>query len=262
MRYGVISDIHGNLEALEAAIAILSAQGVDEYLCAGDLVGYGPKPNECVARVAELEAKCAAGNHDLMALGALSDEGCTDLARETMRWTRRELTAESRAYLEQLPLVLVPDPGTVVAHGSLESTTEYVRTDQQRAAQLQLLGNGFPDATVLILGHTHQRSAYGSAAGGMRTRFRHSFELAGGQTYVINPGSVGQSRDLIARSRFMLLDYPRRRVTLYSVPYDIRACRRGLREVGLPMASVHAKPPLRQVAAGWMRGAVRRASRF
>jgi len=261
MRYGVISDIHGNLEALEAAIAVLSAEGVDQYLCAGDLVGYGPKPNECVALVAELQAQCVAGNHDLMALGALSDERCSQLARETMRWTRRVLTAASRDYLGRLPSVLAPEAGAVVAHGSLEDPSKYVRTNHQRAAQLRLLADGFPDARILILGHTHERAAHGSLQGTLRTRFRRSLALADGERYVLNPGSVGQSRDRLARSRFMLLDLARGLVRFYSARYDIRACRRALQSQGLPVFSVHTKPPLRQVGADRVRSGIRKSTR-
>jgi predicted phosphodiesterase len=261
MRFGVISDIHGNLEALEAAIAVLSAENVDEYLCAGDLVGYGPKPNECVARVAELQAQCVAGNHDLMALGVLSDDRCSQLARETMRWTQSVLTADSRDYLGRLPSVLAPESGPVVAHGSLEDPSKYVRTDGQRAAELRLLADGFPEARVLILGHTHARAAHGSVQGTLRTRFRRSLALADGERYVLNPGSVGQSRDLMARSRFMLLDLPRGFVRFYGARYDIRACQRALQGHGLPVSSVHPKPPVRQIGASWVRSGIRRAAR-
>jgi len=262
VRYGVISDIHGNLEALEAAIAVLAEQGVDEYLCPGDLVGYGPRPNECVTRLAELRARCVAGNHDLMALGALSDRSCSELARETLRWTRRELTADSRDYLERLPSVLTVEPGVVIRHGSLENLTEYVRTEGQRAAQLRLLKEEFPDARVLILGHTHERSAHGDRQGPIRTRLRRSLALADGERYVLNPGSVGQSRELRARTRFMLLDVPPGRARFFAIRYDIRACRRALSDCGLPIWSVHTKPPLRQVGADLVRAAARRAARL
>ena len=88
MRYGVLADIHGNLHALRAALGALGREGVDRYLIAGDLVGYGPNPNECVELVAGLDAVCVAGNHDLIALDRLSDERCPELARQSLRWTR------------------------------------------------------------------------------------------------------------------------------------------------------------------------------
>src|SRR6059036_2321500 len=103
MRYAVLSDIHGNLAELEAALAYFRRVGVDGYLCAGDLVGYGPEPNECVTAVASLDAVCVAGNHDLIALGELSKERCIPLARRSLEWTRKALRGDVREYLAGLP---------------------------------------------------------------------------------------------------------------------------------------------------------------
>ena len=120
MRYGVIADVHGNLDALRAVLRAIDREGVDRHLVAGDLVGYGPYPNECVAAVAELSAICVAGNHDLIALGALSDERCIELARRSLTWTRRVLGADERAFLAALPRVDTAPGGVRMAHGSLD----------------------------------------------------------------------------------------------------------------------------------------------
>jgi predicted phosphodiesterase len=253
--YGVISDIHGNLHALEAALGVLAKAGVDEYLCAGDLVGYGPMPNECVARLAGLEARCVAGNHDLIALGRLSGDGCSELARNSLEWTQTELSRDSRGYLEGLPSVLTTADGVVVAHGSLEDPSEYVREPDQRSAQLRLLERSYPKARLLVLGHTHRRVAYAERRGSLRPRWGRSLSLDLGERYVLNPGSVGQSRQRTARSRFMVLDPEKGRATFYAVHYDIRGCRRALQERKLPTWSCHLNPsPLRNRA-----GALRRA---
>src|SRR5215208_6143592 len=115
MRYGVISDVHGNL----AALAELRGLSVDAYACAGDLVGYGPQPNECVDAVRRLGAASVAGNHDLIAVGALSEDRCERLARNSLRWTREALDADTRTFLAGLPRRLALPGGVVVAHGSL-----------------------------------------------------------------------------------------------------------------------------------------------
>ena len=91
MRFAVIADVHANLHALDAALAFVSDQDVDAYLCAGDLVGYGPFPNECVRRVRELPGRCVAGNHDLIVVDRCGDERCVPLARTSLRWTRASL---------------------------------------------------------------------------------------------------------------------------------------------------------------------------
>jgi predicted phosphodiesterase len=103
MRYGVIADVHANLHALDAALAFLCSQKIDAYLCAGDLVGYGPQPNECVRRVLALPGRCVAGNHDLIAVERLGSEGCSRLAQASLSWTRRVLDDDVRALLADLP---------------------------------------------------------------------------------------------------------------------------------------------------------------
>src|SRR5437764_6702900 len=109
---------------------MLRRAGVDAYICAGDLVGYGPHPNECVEVTAELSGLTVAGNHDLIALGVLSDDRCIPLARDSQRWTQDVLRDDVRAHLASLPRNVVV-PGVVVAHGSLDDPQEYVRHDAQ-----------------------------------------------------------------------------------------------------------------------------------
>src|SRR5204863_8464962 len=106
------ADIHGSLQALETVLSAVPA--VDAYVVAGDLVGYGPHPNECVDLIRALDCVCVAGNHDLIAVGKLSDDRLNPLARETLHWTRRMLREDVRRYLERLPLVGGLDGGVVV----------------------------------------------------------------------------------------------------------------------------------------------------
>jgi predicted phosphodiesterase len=245
----VLSDIHGNLHALEAALHVLSKAGVDEYLCAGDLVGYGPLPNECVATVAELGARCVAGNHDLIALGRLSDERCSRLARDSLRWTSGELSDASRAFLEQLPGALVAPAGVVVGHGSLDDARTYVREPHERLAQLRALEQRHPAARLLVLGHTHRPVAHAERRGTLRARRDGSVWLAPDERCLLNPGSVGQSRQRTVRAQFLVLDLDRSFARFYAVPYDVAGCRHALRQRGLAPSSHHSKPrPLRDRA--------------
>src|SRR3954452_20418268 len=125
MRYGVLADAHGNLDALRAVLRALEQHAVDGHLVVGDLVGYGPYPNECIAEVAALRASFVAGNHDLIALGQMSDNRCIELARNSLRWTREVLGADERAFLEALPRRAFVHGGTVLAHGALDGPQEY-----------------------------------------------------------------------------------------------------------------------------------------
>jgi predicted phosphodiesterase len=238
MRYGVISDVHANLHALDAALDFLSAQDVDRYLCAGDLVGYGPLPNECVRRVRDLDGPCVAGNHDLIVLDRLSDERCIPLARASLRWTRTVLDQQSRAFLERLPL-LSTTPDVALAHGSLLDPQAYVLTEAQARASLQDVDRVAPGASIVILGHTHRPMAVGLRRGSLLRGAAGPVELPAGEAVVLNPGAVGQSRSSDPRARVMVLDTDSRVATFHAVAYDVDACRRALAERGLPPTSCH-----------------------
>jgi predicted phosphodiesterase len=236
MRYGVISDVHANLHALDAALDFLSTQQVDRYLCAGDLVGYGPLPNECVQRVRDLDAACVAGNHDLIALGRLSDERCIPLARASLRWTHAVLDEGSRAFLESLPLCATTSDAAV-AHGSPVDPQAYVLTDEQARSCLHDLDRFAPGVGILVLGHTHRPMAVGLQSGRLLRQATGPVSLLPGEAVLLNPGAVGQSRDADPRARVMVLDTEARMATFHAVTYDEEACRRALAERGLPPTS-------------------------
>ena len=254
MRYGVIADVHGNLDALRAVLRALDRDGVDGYLVAGDLVGYGPYPNECVSTVAELPATCVAGNHDLIALGILSDRRCIELARRSLSWTQQILGAAERAFLAALPRVATVDGGVVLTHGSLDDPAEYTTTSRQALAQLARIEDR-DGARVLVLGHTHRPLAFGRRSGWLRTR--GSTALPPGDAVLVNPGAVGQSRELRIRARFAVLDLDAREARFSAIPYDVDACRAALRRAGLSPRSCWLPPPLPRAAARAVRSAAR-----
>ena len=218
-RYGVIADVHGNVHALSAVLDALSARGFERLICAGDLVGYGPRPNECVERIASLDAVAVAGNHDLMAIDRLAADGAGSLAERTLDWTRAQLSPATRSYLEGLPLRASAD-GVEIAHGSLDDPTTYVHDCPAAAAELAKV----PDARAVILGHTH-----------------HPLECGA----LFNPGSVGQSRERRPVARAMILDVGESvKAEFLAIDYDVAATERELREAGLPPGACHLKPGL------------------
>lgn len=243
MRLGLIADVHGNLPALEAALAVLERERLDGYLCAGDLVGYGPHPNEVVERVRALGAPCVAGNHDLMAIGRLPTDRADELARETLAWTREHLSDESREYLSTLPGTVHLAGGEIVlAHGALGDPTRYVRTPDDARAALAELARERPDANLLVIGHTHVPMAFGAQSG--RLKPRRSVQLDGGDRWLVNPGSVGQPREWRRVVRFAVLDTERREVVFHALRYDHAQTARDLAGAGLPARAIHRRPRL------------------
>ena len=238
MKVGILSDVHANLPALTAALRYLEQRGAERLLVAGDLVGYGAQPNECLAVLEDAGAECVLGNHDLFVLDRLPPDRFPAVARRSALLTRFWLSDRSRAYLESLPTVLRTDR-FVVAHGSLDDPEEYV-TGRRRARELVArLATEFAGADTLVLGHTHEpmfvddRSHPRRAVGGV--------PLSTGPR-LLNPGSVGQSRQRETRPRVRLavLDEEARRVEYVALDYDVEASRRALRVHDLPDRCLHA----------------------
>lgn len=225
-RTGLISDVHGNLPALRAVVERLRGAGATRWVCAGDLVGYGAAPDECVEEVCALPGIVAvAGNHDLFALGRLDWQRHGPAVRLSSGWTAERLGAAARSALAGLPLRATAPPGVEVAHGSLEDPEEYVRDRAAARRQLgQLAAEGSP-ARTLVLGHTHRPLLVAHA----------------GRT-VVNPGAVGQSRERRLHARGALLDDDTGSVEHVTVGYDVGAARAAQRRAGLPEEFLHLPP--------------------
>jgi predicted phosphodiesterase len=251
-RLGVVSDIHANLHALDAALEFLATQQLDGYLCAGDLVGYGPLPNECVRRVLDLPATCVAGNHDLIAIGRLSDERCIALARDSLRWTRSVLEDDVRARLQALPLGASVD-GIALHHGAPGDPERYVVSDAEALACLDELGRVSPRPRMLVLGHTHRPMAIGLRRGALLRGGTGSVTLEPDEPVLLNPGAVGQSRSRDPRARVMFLDLGQRVATFHALDYDVEGCREALRERALSPDACHVPRSRMKEVAGALR---------
>jgi predicted phosphodiesterase len=235
LRYGVLADIHGNLPALEAVLNAVDAHRPDAILCVGDLVGYGAFPSECVDRIASLARGCVAGDHDLVAIGRQPEHLLDDLGAETSGWTKEALTEGARDYLSTLPLHLELGP-VVLAHASLRDPWRRVGP---AAAEDELLGLGArrPDASILVLGHTHTPLAYCEGVGSIPRE--DPVKLVPGRKYVLNPGAVGQSHESSPVARCLVLDLTDGSAIFLAVPYDAERYVAELRSSGLPPDAHH-----------------------
>jgi predicted phosphodiesterase len=231
MRVAVISDIHGNAQALDAVLAAVDRERPDAVWCLGDLVGYGPRPNRCTRLVAAHADICLAGNHDLGVLGTIEIDEFSPDAAASARWTRSVLEAEAREYLASL----APQRRTTRAelyHASpRDPVWEYVMSAD--AAEAALLGTELP---VVLIGHSHValaiREKDGEIAGGLAPDGT-DVDLGAGR-WLLNPGSVGQPRDGDPRAAWLLLDFRAGRASFHRVEYDVAATKAEIRERGLP----------------------------
>ena len=231
MRIAVLSDVHANLHALEAVLAEVDAGGFDELWCLGDVVGYGPRPNECSALLRERATVCLAGNHDLVVLGKIPMTAFADDAGVAARWTQRALADEARAFLEGLePLATVP--GAELFHGSpRDPVWDYVLSED--AARQSFAATSEP---LILVGHSHVALELSSDGVGIRggTAAAGTQVDLGGPRRLLNPGSVGQPRDGDARAAWLEIDKATGWATFRRTAYPVELTQVEMREQGLP----------------------------
>jgi predicted phosphodiesterase len=233
MRYLVLSDIHANLAALEAVVK--HAAPFDQIWCLGDIVGYGPDPNECVGLLRRYDHLCVAGNHDWAALGRLDVDEFNPDARRASLWTQAQLTAESQQYLQTLPQRM-EHANFELVHGSpREPIWEYVLYSAVAALSFPWLNTAY-----CFVGHTHTPAVFQEIDSGDTTfvqplivTYDHPFQLTENRL-IINPGSLGQPRDGDARSSYIELDIEQMTITYRRVAYAVEVTQARMRACELP----------------------------
>jgi diadenosine tetraphosphatase ApaH/serine/threonine PP2A family protein phosphatase len=230
MRVAVISDVHANYHALAAVLRAVDREGVDEVWCLGDMVGYGPKPNECCDAVRERADLCLVGNHDLVSLGELSVSDFNDEAAAAAVWTNKVLSEGSESFLRTLEPQAERAEVQLFHASARDSVWEYILTEEAARATLELT-----TTPLVLVGHSHVALALTlqdhNVAGGLApdgTRI----ELDG--RWLLNPGSVGQPRDGDPRAAWLLLDFDGRFAGFRRVTYPIEETQAEMREAGLP----------------------------
>jgi predicted phosphodiesterase len=233
MRVAVLSDIHGNLHALRAVLDAVAAEEVDALWCLGDLVGYGPRPNECCAEVKRTAQLCLVGNHDLGVLGRIPLAEFSDDAAAAARWSQSVLSAEARMFLERLQSLDAADDVELFHASPRDPVWEYVLSDEVALAAFRLTS-----ARVVLVGHSHVALAFvleDGAVDGAVVPGGAEIDLTDGR-FILNPGSVGQPRDGDPRAAYLVLDLEARRALHRRVAYPIERTQEEIRERGLPEA--------------------------
>ena len=234
MRYAVLSDVHGNLHALETVLADLEREGPDRVVFLGDAVGYGAFPNECVARLQEVAEILLLGNHDYAVLNPAERTVFNPYARQAIEWTDRHLTPETRAVLQQLPLTAALEPGVCAVHASPHNPLEWLYILQPEQAQVQFR---FFEGWLCLFGHTHVPVVYREAQrpeAEVLLLGEGSLTLPPDGRFLVNPGSVGQPRDGDPRASYLLLDTDRWHLEIRRLPYPVEKAQQAIRAAGLP----------------------------
>ena len=228
MLYGIISDVHANLEALERILDEVDSAGVEELVSLGDIVGYGANPNECVELLRERNAASILGNHDTVACGLEEPIYFNDLAKLSILWTREQLTEDNKEFLKHLPNRIEFEDFLVV-HGSISHPDKYIRSIDDVVDEFDLLDKH----DVGFFGHTHVAACY-ILRGEVVVDVREDELMVEPSTkYLINPGSVGQPRDRDPRAGFVTYDTESGEVRFHRIDYNIPAAQTKILEAGL-----------------------------
>ncbi|HUP30361.1 MAG TPA: metallophosphoesterase family protein [Usitatibacter sp.] len=225
--YGVLGDIHGNREALEAALARLDAHGVERIVCVGDLVGYNADPDACVELLRSRGVVSIAGNHDLIGTGKLGFERCSNKAMHSLKRTRRALAPATARYLRQLPSHLVLEDRVLLTHGGVRDVQQYMTKPKHIVENLGYLREDFPGVRLCFFGHTHEQKIFAVREAVVSEPYAEAIAnggevaLAPDADYFINPGSVDASRKRgDKRAELAIFDSSASRLRFESVSYD------------------------------------------
>ncbi len=246
MRLLILSDIHSNAGALEAAFKSASGRW-DRVVCLGDVVGYGPDPNEVTARLRNLEILTIRGNHDKAVSGLVSTDDFNPVARAAAEWTRSQLHSENLEWLKNLPQGPVQSDGIMLVHGAYHDEDEYVFAPAQA-----LDGLLESPAAVTFFGHTHFQGGFAYQNNQLEmlqvrpdsTSGLAAVQIEPGKRYLLNPGSIGQPRDADTRAAFAIADLDHKVVEFWRVPYDIAVVQKRMKQAGLP------EPLIQRIAFG------------
>lgn len=238
MRILILSDLHANATALDAALDAAKERW-DHVVCLGDVVGYGPDPNEVTNTVRELGARTIRGNHDKAATELMKTNDFNPVAKAAVEWTRSHLSVDNLKWLAELPQGPMETDGIVLVHGAFQDEDEYVFTPTQAL-------EGLLDSTaaVTFFGHTHHQGGFSYAdvnssldVLNIHPRPSESFaplRIEPKRRYLLNPGSIGQPRDSDPRAAFAIADLEHQLVEFWRVPYDIARVQARMRSARLP----------------------------
>jgi predicted phosphodiesterase len=236
VKIAVISDIHGNLEALSSVVLDIRSRGVERIVCLGDVVGYGPNPNECIELV---ESECdysLVGNHEAAIFDALIIQEFNDYARYAIEWTRDNLNSKSLNFINSLPIMMVDDVFTAVHATPYEPQLWYYIASMDDA----LFNFNFFKTKFCLIGHTHVPGiiAMGSPESNIsilpQKTLCYAKEFSEKARFIVNVGSVGQPRDKNSKACYVIIDTDKKELSFLRISYDVALYQRKMHAIGMP----------------------------
>ena len=226
----ILGDIHANIDALEVVLADCRAQGVTDYMCTGDVVGYNARPHECLQIVRDLGCPVVMGNHDHYVSSRQNLADFNPNAAAVIEWTRKQLTVEEMLFLRNLPFVQTKT-GVTLVHATMDNPGGFGYVFDHLQAEAHFSHQVTP---LCFHGHTHCPMIYEKQMGAVYRIDAQDFKMPIGRKYFINVGSVGQPRDGDPRAAYVLYNPKERTVHFRRLEYDIAAAQAKIREAGLP----------------------------
>ena len=228
--FAVLGDIHSNLDALNVVLEDCRSQGVTDFLCTGDVVGYNACPHECMDIIRELGCPVVVGNHDFYVASQQNLDDFNPAAAAVVEWTRRQLSEDELSWLRVLPFTRT-QMGITLVHSTMDNPENFGYVFDNLQAEANFLNQKTP---VYFHGHTHCPMIYEKSMNGVFRIDAQDFTLPMGRKYFINVGSVGQPRDGDPRATYVIFDPKERTVRYRRLAYDIEAAQERIRLAGLP----------------------------
>lgn len=232
MRYGIFSDIHSNLEALEAVIEAYKKESIDIYLCVGDIVGYAADPSNCIQLIKELSLVVIAGNHDWAAVDLFPIDYFNPVAKRAILWTKKMLSKEEKKYLSSLVLTYKNEDLSLV-HGTLDNPQDFNYMDEISVAKesFKVLANN-----ICFVGHSHISGVFVKDTQNRIYYYEpNHFKIEEDFQYIVNVGSVGQPRDGNPSACYCIFDTEEKEIWIKRIDYDIKSTYKKIIEAGLPV---------------------------
>jgi predicted phosphodiesterase len=229
LKYAILGDIHGNWEALSAVLDDAKAQGVSNFVCVGDIVGYNADPRRCLEKIRELECGVVRGNHDHYVSHDESLDDFHPLAANVVDWTRRQLTDEEIAYLRGLRLTRVVG-GFSIVHSTMDMPEKWGYVFDTLEAEAHF---NYQATSVCFFGHTHVPLAF-EKSNRVTSSMYQKVRVTMGRKYFVNVGSVGQPRDGDPRCGYVVYDTKNREIEIRRLAYDLAKTQEKILKAGLP----------------------------